>query len=316
MTTAMKATGSTRDAALDRYREAERRLFERFEIEPRERFLDIAEPRVRLRILEVGPASGDPILFIPGTGGTGPYWAPLLRELSGMRCILVDRPGWGLSSPVDYKGRDYGATASDILRGTLDALGVPRADVVGASIGDLWALRLAQRAPDRIGRVALLGGGPLADLPVPRFIRLLASPVGALLVRTPSSPRMLRGQLGALGHGASLAAGRLDDFLTWRVAFDRETGSLRHERAMVQAVLGRGGWRPGFIPTESEAHAIGKPVRLVFGSADPTGSVDLWRAFIEQLPNGELQIVEGAGHMPWWDDPVKVGRLVREFLAG
>ena len=42
------------------------------------------------------------MFFLPGTGGTGPYWAPLIRELPGFRGLLVDRPGWGLSSPVDY----------------------------------------------------------------------------------------------------------------------------------------------------------------------------------------------------------------------
>jgi pimeloyl-ACP methyl ester carboxylesterase len=316
MTTAMQASRAKRDAALDRYRDAERRLFDRFGIEPRERFIDVADPHVRLRILEVGAATGDPVVFIPGTGGTGPYWAPLVRELSGMRCILVDRPGWGLSSPVDYGGRDYGEVASDILLALLNSLGVPRADLVGASIGDLWALRLAQRAPERVRRVTLLGGGPMVDLPAPRFITLLASPVGALIVRIPSSPGMLRGQLSAIGHAASLAAGRMDDFLTWRVAFDRETGSLRNERAMVRAVLGRGTWRPGFIPTDDEVRAISQPVRMVFGSADPTGSVQLWRKFTERLPNGELQVVEGAGHMPWWDDAATVGRSVGEFLAG
>jgi pimeloyl-ACP methyl ester carboxylesterase len=55
---------------------------------------------------------------------------------------------------------------------------------------------------------------------------------------------------------------------------------------------------------------------MVFGSADPTGSIELWREFAAALPHGELEVVEGAGHMPWWDEPETVGRSVREFLAG
>ena len=38
-----------------------------------------------------------------------------------------------------------------LLRQALDALGVDRAHVVGASIGNLWALRLAQADPARVG---------------------------------------------------------------------------------------------------------------------------------------------------------------------
>ena len=315
MATTIQTAPMANTAGLARYRQAERDLWHAYGLEPIERSIEVSLPRatLRLRILEVG--EGDPVLFIPGTGGTGPYWAPLIRELRGVRCVMIDRPGWGLSSPFDYRDLDYGEVAATILSGALDALGLDRVDVVGASIGALWGLRLAQREPGRVRRLAALGGAPIADLPAPRFIRLLASPLGALIVRIPSSERMLRGQLGAIGHGASLAAGRMDDFLAWRVAFDRETPSLRHERAMVRAVLARDGWRAGFVPTGPDLEAVSAPFRMLFGSADPTGSVELWRAFSTRLAHGELQIVEGAGHMPWWDEPAVVGRSVREFLS-
>jgi len=315
MATTIQTAPMANTARLARYRQAEHDLWHAFGLEPTERFVEVPLPRatVRIRVLEIG--SGEPAIFIPGTGGTGPYWAPLIRELPGVRCVLIDRPGWGLSSPLDYRDLDYGEVAAATLIGALDALGLDRVDVVGASIGNLWALRLAQREPGRVRRIVALGGAPVAELPAPRFIRLLASPLGALIVRIPSSERMLRGQLGAIGHGASLAAGRMDDFLAWRVAFDRETPSLRHERAMVRAVLTRDGWRAGFVQTGADLGAVTAPLRMVFGSADPTGSVDLWRSFTNRLSHGELQIIEGAGHMPWWDDPAVVGRSVREFLS-
>ena len=141
-----------------------------------------------------------------------------------------------------------GDVAAATLTHALDVLGIERADVVGASIGNLWALRLAQHAPNRVGRIALIGGGPAIDLPIPRFIRLLASPVGAVMVRLPFSPKMAGSQLQGLGHSPSLVAGRMDDFIEWRVAFARDTDSMRNERAMVRAILGRDGWRLGIHP--------------------------------------------------------------------
>jgi pimeloyl-ACP methyl ester carboxylesterase len=33
------------------------------------------------------------------------------------------------------------------------------------------------------------------------------------------------------------------------------------------------------------------------------------------LPRGELRLVEGAGHMPWFDDPGQVAAEVSRFLA-
>ena len=315
MTTTMQATNTATDARLERYLAAERTLWSRHGIDPVERFVDIAEPRLRLRILEVGPADGKPVIFVPGTGGTGPYWAPLIRELGGFRCLMVDRPGWGVSSPIDYRAGDVRLAHDQHPPPGDGRAGNQRADLVGASIGNLWALHLARRDPERVGRIVLIGGQPSADVPIPRFIRLLASPLGAVMVRIPMSAKMARSQLEAIGHGAGVAAGRMDDFIDWRISFARDTNSMHHERAMVRALLGRDGWQPGFVPTDAEIGGISHPVRMLFGSTDPTGSVDIWRRFTGRLPNGELHLIDGAGHMPWWDEPGSVGRSVREFLG-
>jgi pimeloyl-ACP methyl ester carboxylesterase len=316
MATTMNAAAPTTTARSERYRDAERRLWAHHGLEPVEHWVDLAEPRARIRVIEAGPSDGPPVVFVGGTGGTGPYWAPLVRELDGARALLVDRPGWGLSSPIDYRGRDYGATTAAILRGTLDELGLATVDVVGASVGNLWGLWLARYAPERVRRIALVGGSPDRRVAVPRFIRMLASPVGALMVRIPMSAKMLGGQLRAIGHGPALEAGRLEEFLAWRVAFGRDTDSMKHERAFVRSVLGPDGWRRGFVPSDADLAAISQPVRMIFGSDDPTGSVDIWRQFTSALPNGQLTVVDGAGHMPWWDDPASVGRAVRELVEG
>jgi pimeloyl-ACP methyl ester carboxylesterase len=131
----------------------------------------------------------DPVLFVHGTDGPSAYWAPLLAGLGSFRCLLLDRPGWALSSPIDFRERDYGELVAGVLRGTLDGLGVERAHVVGGSIGTTWALRLAERHSDRVDRVVLLGGGPLvSEVPVPLPVRLIVSPLGSILVRIPRRP--------------------------------------------------------------------------------------------------------------------------------
>jgi pimeloyl-ACP methyl ester carboxylesterase len=299
--------------ATERYRDAERTLWQRYRLEPRERYVELKDPTLRLRVVEVG--SGRPVLFIPGTGGTGPYWAPLIRELPNIRCLALDRPGWGLSSPLDYTTDDFGSLTATTLVKMLDALELDRVDVVGASIGGLWALHLARRHPSRVGRVVILGGMPNREIGVPPFIKLLSSPIGAIIVRLPMSPKMLRSQLEAVGHGPSVAAGRMDDFMAWRLAFSNATPSMRHERGMIQAVRAGDGWRPGFAMEHTELAQIRQPVRMMFGSADPTGTPDIWRRFTSELPSGELVVVPGAGHQPWWDDPATVGAHARTFLT-
>jgi 2-hydroxy-6-oxonona-2,4-dienedioate hydrolase len=302
------------DARMGRYREAERELWDHHGLAPTERFLDLDSPAGRLRVLEVG--SGDPVLFVHGTVGPG-SWASLIHELPSFRSIVLERPGWGMSSGIDFSRQEYKTLVADVLRGALDALELERAHVVGGSIGNVWALRLAEQHPSRVGRIVLLGGGPIVpEAGVPGIIRLLASPAGALMVRLPDKPARTRSILRQSGHGPSLDAGRIpDEFVDWRVAVGRETDSMRHEREMVCAIVKGKSYRPGLTFEDAELAAIRQPTLHVFGTADPVGSVDTWRRVAGMLPRGELHLVEGAGHMPWFDDPKHVAAEVSRFLT-
>lgn len=300
---------------LARYREAEQAVWSHYGLAPTEREVELDSPRLRLRFTEVG--SGHPLVFIHGTAGTGPAWAPLLRELTGFRCLLVDRPGWAFSSPLDYSRHEYGTVAAQIVTGVLDALELERADLVGASIGDVWALRTALAHPSRVGRIVLLGGGPLVpEVEVPSFIKLLASPLGAIIVRLPLKPDRVRSILRQNGHGASLDDGRIPDpFVEWRATVGRETDSMRHEREMVRALVGRRGFRPGLAFSDGELSAIGRPTLVVFGSEDPVGTVDVWKRTVGVLPHGALDVIQGAGHSPWLDEPKAIAERIRRFLG-
>ena len=105
-------TSVTSETPLDQYREAERRLWKHHRLEPTERFLDLETQAVRVRVLEVG--SGEPLLFVHGTVGQG-SWASLIRELPGFRSIVLERPGWGLSSALDFTGQKYDTLVAEIL---------------------------------------------------------------------------------------------------------------------------------------------------------------------------------------------------------
>lgn len=311
-TTAIAPTAAS--ARAERYLEAERRLWQHYGLEPDERFVKLDVPAARLRVLELG--SGEPVLFVHGTVGPG-GWPSLIRELRGFRSIVLDRPGWGLSSAVDFRGQEYKTLVADVMRGALDALGLERAHIVGGSIGNVWALRLAAQHPSRVGRVVLLGGGPIVpEVGVPAVIRILASPAGALMVRLQGKTSVVRSMLRQSGHGASLDDGRIPaEFVDWRTALGRETDSMRHERAMVCAVVRGKSYRPGLTFEDTELATIRHPMLHVYGTADPVGSTDLWIRVASKLPDSQSSIVEGAGHMPWFDESTRVGEEVCDFLA-
>jgi pimeloyl-ACP methyl ester carboxylesterase len=108
----------------------------------------------------------------------------------------------------------------------------------------------------------------------------------------------------------------MDAFITWRVAFERDTNSMRHKRDMVRALVRGHGFGPELTFGDHELVAIEQPTLAVLGTADLTGTVDTWKRVVSKLPRGELHLIDGAGHLSWFDDAKKVGGLVRRFLSG
>ena len=115
-----------------------------------------------------------------------------MARLDGFRCVLLDRPGCGLSVPVGsrFDGLERLAAFADALVvDLLDAMGLDRAHLVATSFGGYIALRTAAAHPDRVGRLVELGwtfGAPVAGLPL--LMRLATvPPVGRLLTAVPPS---------------------------------------------------------------------------------------------------------------------------------
>jgi 3-oxoadipate enol-lactonase len=102
-----------------------------------------------------GPA-GAPVLVLVGPlGGTGELWEAQLPALAErFRVVRPDHRGHGRSPvpPGPYRLDDLGA---DMLA-LIDRLGAERVHLAGVSLGGMVGLWLAQHAPDRIDRLALL----------------------------------------------------------------------------------------------------------------------------------------------------------------
>ena len=118
-------------------REAEKNLFDYYGLDYEEHFVNMEEPDLRLRVLEVG--SGQTVLMIPG--GSGDAWpmASLMAELKGWRMIAINRPGSGLSDAVDHRQVDLRRLASDTVLSVADAFGLDSVPIICNSMGGLWS---------------------------------------------------------------------------------------------------------------------------------------------------------------------------------
>ena len=127
-------------------------------------------------MLEVG--DGEPVVFLHGGPEAGATWSYVAAHLDGIRAILVDRPGCGLSAaPRNIPDAStLPAYVAEAHRDLLDELGIARASLVGSSLGGYSGSRSASRT-SRVTGVFLAGCPPFVPgwTQIP-FFTLLRAP--------------------------------------------------------------------------------------------------------------------------------------------
>jgi pimeloyl-ACP methyl ester carboxylesterase len=109
---------------------------------------------IRLYYATIG--HGPPVVMLHGGLANSDYWGHQVEALAPHRkVILVDSRGHGRSTR-DNQPFGYDLMTDDVV-GLLDALQIPRADIVGWSDGAILGLDMAMRHPERVGKVFAFG---------------------------------------------------------------------------------------------------------------------------------------------------------------
>jgi len=238
-------------------------------------------------------------LYLHGVPNSARQWDPFLRLGGG---LAVDLPGFGRS--VKRSDFDYSIAGYDrFLESFLDGLDLGRVNLVMHDWGAV-GLALAQRRPERVGRLVLIDTVPL--LPGYRWHRI------ARAWRTPVLGELLMGvtthrTLKLLSRDAN-SAPLPDDFLE-EVMADLDHGTqraiLRLYRSAPETVLAEAGAR---------LSALRVPSLVVWGENDPYIPAEFGATYAEVLGGAELVRIADAGHWPWLDQPELVGQIV-EFMS-
>lgn len=97
-----------------------------------------------------------PVVCVHGAVISGRYMLPLARRLATRRRVYVpDLPGYGRSETPPDPLRVPGL--ADALRAFLDAAGIPRAHLIGNSLGTQIIAEVAARMPERTASLVLVG---------------------------------------------------------------------------------------------------------------------------------------------------------------
>jgi pimeloyl-ACP methyl ester carboxylesterase len=251
--------------------------------------VEILERRDSIGELEVSwrEAGGVPALYLHGVPTASFDWIPFLERGGG---IAPDLPGFGNSAKpaeFDYSIEGY----ADFLERFVEKLGIERLALVVHDWGGV-GLALAQRRPELVGRLVLIGG-TVPFLPGYRWHRV------ARAWRRPVMGELSMGLSSRWAFRRELPAALADR--AWS-HFDHGTqrAILKLYRSAGPEVLARAGERLGELRC---------PALVLWPDHDPYIGAEFGQAYADALGGpAELEMVD-AGHWPWLDRPELVERV-------
>lgn len=259
----------------------------------------------RLHYVACGDPANEPIILIHGLMDSAFHWHKNIDALAQHRRVYaIDLPGFGYSSRIaePVYCLDYLARA---VHDFMNEREIMHADIVGHSLGGAVALQLAHDYPERVGKLVLIAPGT--------YLTNQLAPL-KFAARVPYAPRAL------MGFAMTSEQARLR---SWRHALGDPANLDRHElslRVRPQRVKGTANALVAMAAScwtnnlHEELDRVTAPTLILWGDKDRT--VPPWHGerHVNALPNAELIVLEGAGHIPQNEFPEQVNELMLEFL--
>ena len=246
---------------------------------------------VTLHYASQGPRTGPAVILIHGYSDSWFSFSRILPLLPRERRVIApDMRGHG-DSERPSSGYRIDDMADDVIQ-LIDALKVPKAVLVGHSMGSFVARKVVELAPDRVSRLVLIGGGVKADNDamheLQRAVNQLTDPVAEAFVR--------EFQL------STIAVPVPEPFLEAVIANSRRMPA-RIWRAIIEGLI------------EFQPPAVHPDIRTLVlgGTEDAVFSRTEQMVLARQFPRGELQLVEGVGHTLHWEQPTTFVNALARF---
>lgn len=259
--------------------------------------LSVGDARFHTRVWSAG--EGEPLLFLHGFEGH-PGDAPFLQRLAaaaGRRVIAPEHPGFGESTGIERIDDIFDLTL--YYRRLVETLGLGRMDVVGHSLGGMFAAEFAALCPQLTRRLVLIDpfGLWLEEKQVPDLFVMSPRQLQQATWHDPESPAAQQAMTQqANGAGTGIAA------------IVTRAGNLSTAGKFLWPIPDRGlARRLPFITS---------PTLVVVGDSDGLIDPAYGRVFAATIAGAQLEIIPNAGHLPMVEQPDVFDRVVGAFLRG
>jgi pimeloyl-ACP methyl ester carboxylesterase len=248
----------------------------------------------RVHYFVQGPPDGKAVVLVHGLGGRAEDWrnlAPILARW-GFRVYLPDLPGYGQSEqPADFSYSVH--DEAEAVVGFLDALGLNQVDLGGWSMGGGIAQHVAARHPERVRKLILFDS--VGILEAPNF------DVNLFMPKTPAD----LDQLDAL---LMPNPPKVPGFIAQDILRRSKKNSWVIHRAIDTMMSGNDA-------TDKLLPGFKMPVLLIWGSVDRITPLSLGKKMNQLIPQSQLGVFQGCGHLAPNQCADAIGPLVVEFLS-
>jgi len=257
---------------------------------------------VKLHYQEVG--SGPPVICIHGAGPGASAESNFKLNVPALhkkfRTILFDMPQYGKSEKVVIKEGRLTYCAR-VLNGFMEAIKLPRASIIGNSMGGQVALKLGLDFPNRLEKVVIIGSTPMPPIFTPfpvEGIKMIAN----YYKGTGPSREKLRELLRTIVYDAS--------FLTDEIFEERYKASAEPEVVEM--------WKkqPEHIRENlaADLHKLKAKLLIVWGMDDRFGALDVGMQMMRLVNGARMHIFSKCGHWAQVEHAEAFNRLVIDFI--
>ncbi len=261
-------------------------------------------PLAHLRWQAAGSqATGAPVVLLHGVGGGRGAWdaggsgTGAVLAAAGFNVLAVDFPGYGLSATVEPY--DLAGMAAALI-GTLEAVGLGPAVLVGHSMGGMVAQEVAALAPQMLAGLVLASTSPAFGKPggdwQQSFLQSRFAPLDAGLGMAGLAAQLVPAMVAPGAAPAALAAAQ-----TLMAGVPEAT----YRRAVAALVA---------FDRRANLPLIKVPTLLITGDQDRTAPPEVSRRMAERIPGALCQIVADAGHLLNVEQPAAFNAALLGFL--
>ncbi|MGP3775392.1 alpha/beta fold hydrolase [Streptomyces sp. SDT5-1] len=230
-------------------------------------------------------------MCLHGAGSRADRFTPMMPSLveRGYHVFAIDFPGHGLAekrAELDYTGVGFAA----VVEGVLSTLGLTGVTLVGTSLGGHIAAWVANERTDLVKSLVLIG-----SVGVNHFPEKFQTPIDTV---ADGSVDGVRRKLGFLVSDETMLT---DAWIREESMINTSTGAREALRKVARYLNeGVNGERQDARLNETRP---GLPVLLVWGSADKWTPLEMGREAQKNLPGSVLEVMDGCGHAPYFEDP-------------